>query len=59
MLKTLIIFGSSTFSKNPNDLDLLVVIDELSSVSEKLELELSISKSLRDLRTGKPFDVVV
>lgn len=59
VLKALVIFGSSTFSKSPNDLDLLVVIDELGSVSEKFELELSISKSLRDLRSSKPFDIIV
>jgi hypothetical protein len=31
----------------------------LGSVSEKFELELSISKSLRDLRSSKPFDIIV
>lgn len=59
VLKALVIFGSSTFSRNPNDIDLLVVVNKLSSVSEKIELELSISRSLRDLEPGKPFDVVV
>jgi predicted nucleotidyltransferase len=59
VLKALVIFGSSAFSRNPNDIDLLVVVNKLSSVNEKIELELSISRSLRDLEPGKPFDVVV
>ena len=58
-LKALVIIGSSTFSRNPNDIDLLIVVDALSSVSEKIGLELSISRALRSLETGKPFDVVV
>jgi predicted nucleotidyltransferase len=59
VLKALVIFGSSIFSRNPNDIDLLIVVNKLSSVGEKIELELSISRSLRDLEPGKPFDVVV
>jgi hypothetical protein len=58
-LRALAVFGSSVYSGRYRDVDLLVVVDRLGSAREKLELEVRIGESLRDLPLGRYFDVSV
>lgn len=41
------------------DLDLLVVVDKLTDAKEKHELEVEILRSLKQVKLGKPIDVLV
>lgn len=60
ILKALVLFGSSVYNPlRSRDLDLLVVIDKLTDAKEKHELEVEILKSLRQIKLGKPIDVLV
>jgi hypothetical protein len=58
-LRALAVFGSSVYSSRYGDADLLVVVERLGSAREKLELEVRIGESLRDLPLGRYFDVSV
>jgi len=58
-LRALAIFGSSVYSREYGDVDLLVVVDVLASAREKLELEVKVRESLRDLPEGMYFEVSV
>jgi len=58
-LKALVVFGSSVYSpRRARDVDLLVVVDALADPSEKLSIELEVSRSLRGA-LPRPADVTV
>lgn len=59
-LKALIVFGSSIYSPTTaRDLDIMVVVDSISSVSEKTSLEVEIVRALRGAALKKAIDVTV
>ena len=58
-LKALVIFGS--YAINPlkaKDIDILIIIDKILNIEEKINLEIEISKELRKI-LKKPVDIIV
>ncbi|MEM0481269.1 MAG: hypothetical protein QXM16_00030 [Nitrososphaerota archaeon] len=41
------------------DIDLLIIVDRLSNVVEKFNLEVEISRALRTVESTTPFDVII
>jgi len=58
--KFIAIFGSSIYSpRKARDIDILIAVDRIGSVSEKIELEATIKKALRKIGMEKTCDVIV
>lgn len=58
-LRALLVFGSSVSRPwSASDIDLLVIVDHLSGVREKMELEAEVAGALRGLVECKPVDVI-
>jgi len=58
-LRALLIFGSGVFRPwSARDIDILVILDHLSSVGEKMELEAEVARVLRSLAERKAIDVI-
>lgn len=59
-LLSLVIFGSTIlYPVRARDIDLLIIVDKLSNVVEKLNLEVEISRALRTVESKTPFDVII
>jgi len=58
-LRALLIFGSGVFRPwSARDIDVLVILDHLSSVGEKMELEVEVARALRGLAERRAIDVI-
>jgi len=58
--KLIAIFGSSIYSpRKARDIDILIAVDRIDSVTEKIELEVAIKRALRELGMEKTCDVIV
>jgi hypothetical protein len=54
------LFGSSVLSpRRARDIDIIIVVDKLSSIEEKLALEPAVKRALRILDQRRVYDIIL
>jgi hypothetical protein len=55
-----LLFGSSVYSpRRARDIDIIIVVDKLSSIEEKFALEQAVKRALRELDQRRVYDIIV